>query len=381
MFHESQTTEEQSLPNSSNVPATNKKWWDRHPVQAIVLGTVLLFSVIWILSLVIDLPDEQTLDIVSATGVRSGIVNEALVEARKHWDDTAMQTLIATDAALAAEAGYGKAGPNALIFSEILKKYKFTDVAIASHFLDVLFNAATNGGIEFTEFIDTVNRVAIKASEAEVSPIDLVTGLAVLSKQSGITGDEAVEILIKNFGKSVAIDIPKDEVQVDAPNLVPKITPTSTPIRTVTPTPIPTPIDYSKFQSIHIEDYAKNPPFYYGKPVKITSVYVKDFLAKGDRGGDTNRVDGIDGYNAVVPTEMFFNIDEDNLYQKTVSGLNKGNFINVYGVGIKSVTGTGSSSDGSITFPALKVLRIDKCGDIAYQNCEYESMETIFSGQ
>lgn len=182
---------------------------------------------------------------------------------------------------------------------------------------------------------------------------------------------EQTDLLNMNWIKGVPLNTPWITGVIKIINKVPRPTTTSTPS--------PTPINYSQFQSMHVEDYAKNPPLYYGKPVKIRSAFIKDFLAKGDRGGDTNRIDVLDGYSqVVVPTEMIYNINDNNLYQKATSLLNKGDYINVYGIGEKSSDATGSLT-GSQTFPVLKVLRIDKCDMTADIICETGSIETIFS--
>lgn len=181
-------------------------------------------------------------------------------------------------------------------------------------------------------------------------------------------------------GNPTNVNTSRKETQTNSSSPIPKTTIKSVPLKTAIPTPKPVSIsiDYSQFQSMHIEDYAKNPPFYYGKQIKIRSAFVKDFLAKNDRGGSTNWIDVLDGSNLIIPTEVVLKIDDTILYQKATSSLNKGDYINVYGIGEKSSNFTSSSGDSS-TLPAIKILRIDKCDMYAGTICVDGSIETIFS--
>lgn len=122
---------------------------------------------------------------------------------------------------------------------------------------------------------------------------------------------------------------------------------------------IPPPqIDYSSFQKISSIDFVKNPPFYLNKNVQFSDVLVGSFLARGDRGGDTNYVSVLGANNPFSFEIIMLEISNDNDYQKIVSALNKLDSIRVYGVGQASQS-FDTATGGKSLIPVIKILRLD----------------------
>ena len=116
--------------------------------------------------------------------------------------------------------------------------------------------------------------------------------------------------------------------------------------------------EYEIFQKVYVDDYIKNPPAYWDKNVRIVNGLVSDFLAAGDRGGDSNYILVIDARNPLSFSYVALQIADPTNYQKATASVNKGDIVSVYGVGEKSGSFT-SATGGSHLIPVVKVLRLD----------------------
>ncbi len=121
----------------------------------------------------------------------------------------------------------------------------------------------------------------------------------------------------------------------------------------------PVNIDYSSYPRIQIDQYKKNPPAYLGIGFEAIGGIVSDFLASGDRGGSTNYIEIENSMDASLD-KMEIEVTSDSDYQKIVSQINKGDFINVFGLGVKS-QGFTNSMGGTILIPTIKAQKIEKC--------------------
>ncbi|GEM_PF-3554811 len=135
----------------------------------------------------------------------------------------------------------------------------------------------------------------------------------------------------------------------------------------------PVSYNWSDFSKINFSDYAKNPPAYLNQQIKFSGM-VTDFLAAGDRGGDTNYIAITDYTNPVALKIMMLRIDDSSEYKKATASLNAASdFIVVYGTGVVSQTSTNG-----ITTPVIKVLRLDKCDLTTDAFCSDGTTQILF---
>lgn len=133
----------------------------------------------------------SAISISSKTGTAAGDVMTALGGLAKSWTDVNMITAIATDASELAAAGLGKASDIAQSFSDVLKAFGITDVPTAKKAMEVLYTAARNSSLSFSDFTKTmtVNASSMKANNITLQ--EAANTLSVFSTQSGLTGEQA----------------------------------------------------------------------------------------------------------------------------------------------------------------------------------------------
>ncbi len=136
---------------------------------------------------------------------------------------------------------------------------------------------------------------------------------------------------------------------------------------------IPPLYNWSNFSKINFSDYVKNPPAYLNQQIKFSGL-VTDFLAAGDRGGDTNFIAITDYMNPLALKIIMLRIDNSSEYKKATASLNAtADLIVVYGTGAVSQTSTND-----ITVPVVKVLRLDKCNLSASEICADGQTQILF---
>ncbi len=142
------------------------------------------------------------------------------------------------------------------------------------------------------------------------------------------------------------------------------------------PVPVPQPVVYnwSNFSKINFSDYVKNPPTYLNQQIKFSGM-VTDFLAAGDRGGDTNFIAITDYTNPIALKIIMLRIDNASEYKKATTALNaSSDLIVAYGVGVIS-----QESTNGLTMPVVKVLRLDKCDLTTDAFCSDGTTQILFS--
>jgi len=120
---------------------------------------------------------------------------------------------------------------------------------------------------------------------------------------------------------------------------------------------------YSTFQTLSISTYAKNPPAYQSENIKVSSLTIADFLASGDRGGDSNYIEAKDLTTAPTETVML-RLNSDN-YTTAVNTLNKLDTITIYGIGRQSENFAINGVDTLI--PVIEVIRVDRSGSVLFE--------------
>lgn len=138
-----------------------------------------------------------------------------------------------------------------------------------------------------------------------------------------------------------------------------------------------TPFAYDSYVVITMSDYLKSPATYLGWGTEIMNGVVNDFLGIGYRGGNNNYIEIRSTSNG--GEKIMLQVDNINDYNKIVYSLNKGDIVNVYGVGFPSQKfKVGSSDTDTIYEPVLNLQRIDKCGMIGCNSEGNKANTTIF---
>jgi hypothetical protein len=140
-----------------------------------------------------------------------------------------------------------------------------------------------------------------------------------------------------------------------------------------------TPFDYNSYVKVNISDYEKNPSSYLGWGTEVLTVTVDDFLGAGDRGVANNYIEITDAHSSsLTPDKMMVQFDNADDYSKAIYSLNKGDLVNVYGVGMASqqFRSVGSSDSSSSYEPVIRLQRIDKC---LGTSCAYGNTSYVFS--
>jgi peptidoglycan hydrolase-like protein with peptidoglycan-binding domain len=133
--------------------------------------------------------------------------------------------------------------------------------------------------------------------------------------------------------------------------------------------------DWSTFSALP-DNFSKNPPAYIGTKVKM-SASVLDFLARGDRGGDTNLIEVMAMDNTIIGTKVGLEVDNDPSYQLATESLNKLDAVVAYGtIGTSETFYT--SAGGVSVLPTLQIVRLDKCGSQLLCS-QSNTPQTIFS--
>lgn len=131
------------------------------------------------------------------------------------------------------------------------------------------------------------------------------------------------------------------------------------------PTQKDTPFAYTKYIKANVSDYVKNPSAYKGWGTEILAVKIDDFLAAGDRGVLNNYVEVTDYSSSapIPPDKMMILIPSDTDYTSIVNLFEKGDVINVWGIGSPSQQfhTVGSSDLTSSYEPVITVQRMDRC--------------------
>jgi len=181
---------------------------------------------------------------------------------------------------------------------------------------------------------------------------------------------------------SSSLNTPADQIQNNNKESLPTSTPVSvitSQVKKVTQTikpQTPISINWSSYLSIP-KDFLKNPPYYIGTKVKLTGT-VTDFLAAGDRGGDTNYISVISSDPSTPGQQFMLEIDSSINYQKVVSSVNKLNAVIAYGTIEKTTSFTKYSTNGTVIVPVININRLDGCNSILICTDDDKSLQTIF---
>ena len=145
---------------------------------------------------------------------------------------------------------------------------------------------------------------------------------------------------------------------------------------TVNIKPTSTPTDWTTYTSLPA-NFLKNPPYYIGTKVKLSGT-VTDFLASGDRGGDTNYISIISSDPAAPSQQFMLEIDSSANYQKVVSSVNKLNAVIAYGTIEKTTAFTKYSTNGTIIVPVVNIARLDACTSLLICTSDDKTLQTVF---
>lgn len=191
------------------------------------------------------------------------------------------------------------------------------------------------------------------------------------TSQSDQVVDRAVPVT-KKVSEKTQPNNPVSQTSADTQKTQAVVQPTQTVQAPVTPVAI----NYSSYPKLYINQYDKNPQQYLGSGVKLAGGIVNDFLPAGGRGGAYNFIELEDGTSpGLEKVEVKFSNSD---YQSVVSLINKGDFINVYGLGSNSLTFTSSNAYGShnTSMAVVSGQRVDKCEPY---DCTDGHTTTVFS--
>ena len=328
-------------------------WIKKHPIRSILLFlaiTIFLIVIIAIISagndwLVLrkfssDIQD-KSITISNKTGVSAVKVAETFDAIKIYNLEDSVNMVIVEDAAMISQrrnhellkrSEFDDIKEMADKFAQILVAWDIKQKDEAEKDLDLLSVSIINNGLNWHQFSDAMIINGPKLRTA-ISFTDAVTALAV--------------------GKPLLKTIPPTQAK-----------------------PIPTqPVTYnwSNFSKINFSDYVKNPPAYLNQQIKFSGM-VTDFLAAGDRGGDTNFIAITDYTNPTALKIIMLRIDNSSEYKKATASLNiTADLVVVYGMGVISQTSTGG-----MMVPTIKVLRLDKCDLSAGEICADGQTQTLF---
>ena len=153
--------------------------------------------------------------------------------------------------------------------------------------------------------------------------------------------------------------------------------PIASSTQTVAPVvpPITASTDFSLFAPTSFSNYAGDPPAYLGTMIKVKGTVNGQFLAAGDKGGDTNYV-GVADPNARVADTVLLKIPRNTDYQKAVAALQPYDLVAAYGYGVASIPLTAS---GATTLaPVIALVRLDLIGACGLSGCGEGAVKTIF---
>lgn len=135
-------------------------------------------------------------------------------------------------------------------------------------------------------------------------------------------------------------------------------------------------IDYSQFTPTYFYNFAGDPPAYLEKQIKVKGIINNQFLAAGDKGGNSNYI-GVADPNARASGTVMLKISSNTDYQKAVAALQNYDLVAAYGSGALSEYFT-MNGGSQVLVPVIEVTRIDSIGACGPSGCGEDSTKTIF---